>query len=66
MATVTIRCCRCKTVVGTVDHPAVPEGERRVEETFRPCYVCASDDAIIREKSAAIRRAELMRESVAP
>ena len=60
MSMVTIRCCRCGVVVGLVDHPAVHAGERRTEETFQPCYVCASEDAIIREKGAAIRRTELM------
>ena len=64
MSMVTIRCCRCKTVVGLVDPPAVPAGERRTEETFQPCYVCAESDAAIREKGAAIRRAQLMNRPV--
>ena len=57
MATVTIRCCRCKTITGAQHDPATPAGGRTVY-TYQPCYDCISRDRLQREKAANIRRAQ--------
>lgn len=49
----TIRCTRCKTIVGSVAN-----GTTETIYTFEPCYDCLERDRRIRERYAQIRRAQ--------
>jgi hypothetical protein len=55
MATIVIRCCRCKTIVGAQE---VPMASSPTTYTYEPCYDCISRDRLQREKAAEIRRAQ--------
>lgn len=49
----TIRCCRCKTIVGLVSDVTA-----QTAYTLNPCDDCRARDQAIREKGAGIRRAQ--------
>ena len=55
MSSVTIRCCRCKTIVGAESSPTTVS---TTVYTYQPCYDCISRDRLQREKAANIRRAQ--------
>lgn len=46
----TVRCCRCQTIVGTV-----ADVTKQTAYTLNPCDDCRMRDQLIREKGAAIR-----------